>query len=114
MPLSKEEQATLDRLMEKSKEPDDDSPKRKNGRNEQVQIIVDLSDEKATNRAIALGILTESDLIEGADDEVDDDVDDDEETEGKPKRKAKAKPDSDDEEEAPPKRRRGYFKEEAE
>lgn len=87
--LTKDEEKALADLEAKRDAPD-------NGRNESVNITIDLGDEKAVRRAVKSGLLPESAL-----DEIEDDDDDADADDGKPRRAPKAKPD------AAPRRRLG-------
>lgn len=82
--LSEEEQKAFDELKAKIEAPDE--PKG-NGRHESLEIIIDLGDENAVNRAIKHGFLT-ADEAEELKDEQDAGGDDDEaEQDEAPRRK---------------------------
>ena len=84
MPLSKEEQETLEALQRKAEEPEPAA----NGRSENVSITIDLGDENQVKRALKMGYLQKGDL-----DEFDE-----------PEPEGEEKP----EEEEPPRRRQRY------
>jgi hypothetical protein len=96
MPLTEEEQRTLDALQKKKDEP----TAQNGGRSEHVDVYIDLSDEAAVKRGLDLGYLKASDL--------DDDDSDDDDGKKKPAKKKAAGDDDDDDDEPAPKRR-GYF-----
>lgn len=74
--LSEEEQAAFEKLKAKIEAPDDEPNGR--GRSESLEIIIDLGDENAVNRAIKHGFLTAEEAEEMKDEQ---DKDDDEEPE---------------------------------
>lgn len=95
MPLSDEERAQLEALQAKEKEP----PPPEHSRRDDVRVVIDLSDENAVERGIALGFLKPSDVDEGEEGEA---------GEGKPKGKSKGEGEGEGEETP---KRKGYFKE---
>lgn len=82
--LTDDEQAQLDALSAKRDAPDEPAA----SRGENVNYTIDLSDEKAVERALKLGLLRESDVEDnGGDEDASKDDDDGESRERPPKRK---------------------------
>ena len=102
MPLNEEQQRQLEELERLRDEPEPP------GSSTAVQVVIDLSDEGAVQRALEHGFLRPADLGGGGgsdDDDQDDDDQDDDGSKGKPKGRRRKPP-----EDEPPKRG-GYFKE---
>ena len=69
MPLSKEEQATLEALQKKAEEPEEPQGF---GSNRNLNITIDLSDPEQVKRALKLRLLDKNDLDEFDDPDPDD------------------------------------------